>query len=196
MPGSLKDDSIPIYVELLTQANHPTTKGYHWQAEENRWKPVFGSNHSEIMEWGVEEFHDSILKFTEAYLRLSDINRENSNDNMVFIGQQLLNLFIHPPAMLAECLGSIPYSADQNDYELRQVAPPLTTKDSIRYILSNDKTRRFLTEWKEGSIRRSQPVARLLLRFFDVACFYEAFRVSKNGRILSKHLKRAVGCLR
>ncbi len=148
-------------MELLAQGTHGTTVGYD-QDDEGNWVALLGPDPG-TKAWGVERFHDEMECWCRLYVEYSKPFPQLC-ESFKELSANTLTLLNDPNRELAEVLGSIPFSGDQNDEALGEVAPPFSLSDALRFIASPQEVRKTMTGWTEASMERSSGLSHLLLR--------------------------------
>lgn len=153
----------PLF-ELLLLADHGMTLDYS-QNEKGEWRAETKPADARFKQWGLDDYFNGIRDFSEAFsLSLAEFG---SSIELYYhaIVPALIDLLAAPTKEMSECLGELPYSGNQEESNLRKMAPPFSVSDSLLYWIRSEDERRAMTHWREATMKRSSLISQLLLRF-------------------------------
>lgn len=163
IPNHTEDNIVALHTELLAQADHGQTIGYA-RDDEGRIAPVLRDDGAHLRAWGVADFHAGVEWMAREYARLSK-TYPLVPQNFLSVVPRLFRLMKKPTPLIAETLGSIPYSGDHCDLRLRESAPAFDLREAMSYSFSQRyESRRLMTEWYEATLVRSSMPVRWILR--------------------------------
>lgn len=149
-------------MELLLLADHGMTLGFAAD-EAGSFKPVTKSEGAHLESWGLEDYFEGARTFSRHVARgLTEWGAlfETHYEAVVpFIMERIAS----PDALTADALGALPYSGNQEESNLREMAPPFSSSQALRYVLSGKEARGAMTQWYAASRRRSGALARAIL---------------------------------
>lgn len=149
-------------MELLLLAEHGMTLGFAAD-DAGRLRPVTKSEGAHLESWGLEDYFEGVRTFSRHVARgLSEWGAlfEVHYEALVpFLMEQIAS----PDALTAGALGALPYSGNQEESNLREMAPPFSSTQALRYVLSGKEARGAMTQWYAASRRRSGALARAIL---------------------------------
>ncbi len=149
-------------VELLLLADHGMTLRYECDAGD-RYRAVTKEEGAHLFDWGLSDYFDGIRDFSRMFAQsLNDYGTlfELHYDATVPF---LLDRFGSAEQSAAETLGDLPYCGNQEESNLRRMAPPFSGMDALKYIFLPTQSRRDMTQWPEATDARSCWCARLIL---------------------------------
>ncbi len=166
-PNHTEDNIIALHTELLAQADHGQTVGFR-RAEDGRMVPVLGGNGGHLRDWGVADFHAGVTWFATEYAQRAKAY-PLMTETFLSVIPRLFHLMKKPTSLIAETLGSVPYSGDHCDLRLRESAPSFSLGQALAYSFREPyERRRLMTEWYEASLVRSPLPVALILRLQPV----------------------------
>ncbi|NEV61041.1 HAD family hydrolase [Thiorhodococcus minor] len=168
IPNHTEDNIVALHTELLAQADHGQTIGFR-REEDGRVEPILRDDGAHLRDWGVGDFHAGVDWFAREYARLSRTYPLVAQSFLSVI-PRLFCAMKKPSPLIAETLGSIPYSGDHCDLRLRESAPAFDLRQAFAYSFSERyENRRLMTEWYEATLARSAFPVRLVLRLHPLA---------------------------
>ena len=177
---------IPVNaLELITSANHGTTSGY-FEDVSGRIIPKLGPG-EHLVQWGIEELQDAALWFCQHYQEAAkQINDFGISPSSV--SHALVERLRFPSKWVADVLGTIPFSVEQNDQRLMEAAPVFSLSQTIQYVFCRrKKTRWEFTSWEMGTLARSPKYVRTVFRIY---------KILKNAPKMLKPLKKPLKAVR
>ncbi len=163
LPNHTQDNIVALHTELLAQADHGQTIGYE-RMDDGRMAPRLADDGDHLKAWGINDFHTGVSWFSSEYTRTIQ-HYPLVTQNFMSVIPRLFCLLKKPSHLIADTLGSIPYSGDHCDMKLRESAPALTLREAISYsFLQRYESRRLMTEWHEATLVRSSVPAGIILR--------------------------------
>jgi|GEM_PF-6210853 len=140
--------NIEVFIELLAQADHGQAVGYGPTGV------VLTKPNSELIaRWKLPDVHKGLKEGVLFILTLID-ERDGFFD-FKKLAMGMIEEFRSPTKMFAEILGGIPYSAEQDDSNLKEVAPYISFRQFIRGYFSSIQGFESVSRWMEGSVIRS-----------------------------------------
>ena len=149
-------------MELLLLADHGMTLGFR-KSEAGTICPVTKMEGAHLESWGLEDYFEGIRSF--ARLVASGLREwdELFDAHYEALVPFLLERVASPDVLTAETLGALPYSGNQEESNLREMAPPFSPVQALRYILSGKVSRGEMTQWPAATRLRSRGAARIIL---------------------------------
>lgn len=138
---------IEVYIELLAQADHGQTVLYGPSG------PILAEVNDLVSKWQLPLMHQGVENGTLYMLSLLDHKYNFYDFKRLAIG--VVGEFRSPSKYFAELMGSIPFSIEQDDSNIREVAPSITLFQFLRVYFSRDTLFFSSSRWMEGSIVRS-----------------------------------------
>jgi hypothetical protein len=142
----------PNHLELFVSGDHGRCSGYSDDCE-----PTFSGDGRYLLDWGVREYYDCLRLFSREYARVSRLTRYE--EKFRHLTKELEWYLLNPTEEMAVLFGSLPFSEDQNDALLAEVAPALSVGDARAAARGELKLR-----WEAASYLRSSACARHILR--------------------------------
>jgi FMN phosphatase YigB (HAD superfamily) len=168
IPNHTEDNIIALHTELLAQADHGHTIGFR-REEDGLVRPILRGDGAHLRDWGVADFHAGVDWFAREYARLASTYPLVAQTFLSVI-PRLFCAIKKPSSLIAETLGSIPYSGDHCDLRLREIAPAFDLRQAFAYSFSERyENRRLMTEWYAATLARSAFPVRLVLRLDPLA---------------------------
>ncbi|MEM7790760.1 MAG: hypothetical protein AAF546_05105 [Verrucomicrobiota bacterium] len=161
-------------MELILLADHGMTLGYK-RSSDGGMLPICNDAGAHLADWGLQDYFAGACDFTHVYAeslqKFGDLI-EPAYDAVV---PELIHLLRSAEPVAAITFGDILYSGNQEEDNLRAIAPPFTAVEALRYIFGSKASRQEQTQWGEASIKRSSRFVRFIL-FFDLRPILTAIR--------------------
>ena len=149
-------------VELLLLADHGMTLGFEADAR-GRLQPLTKPEGAHPATWGLKDYFEGVCAFSRHFARglreWGDLFETHYEALVPFLMERVAS----PDSLTAETLGALPYSGNQEESNLREMAPPFSAVQALRYVLSGKETRGAMTQWPAATRVRSAAVARAIL---------------------------------
>lgn len=153
----------PLF-ELLLLADHGMTLDFS-QDDTGEWRADTKPADMQFKEWGLDDYFDGIRDFSAAFSESLAEFGSAIELHYHAIVPALIDLLAAPSKEMSACLGELPYSGNQEESNLRKMAPPFNISDSLLYWIRSEDERRAMTHWREATMQRSSLIPRILLRF-------------------------------
>ncbi|MGJ8651221.1 MAG: hypothetical protein ACSHX4_12755 [Opitutaceae bacterium] len=153
----------PLFESLLL-ADHGMTLDYT-QNVNGEWSANTKPADARFKQWGLDDYFDGIRDFSEAFSQSLAEFGSAIELHYHAIVPALIDLLAAPTKEMSECLGELPYSGNQEESNLRKMAPPFSVSDALRYWIRSEDQRRAMTHWRKATMKRSSLISRILLRF-------------------------------
>lgn len=151
-------------LELITSADHGTTSGY-FKDETGRIVPKLGQG-EHLRQWGIPELQDAALWFCSNYQNTAKLFG-NFGISPLSMLEPLLASLNHPSKWVADTLGTIPFSTEQNDMSIKEAAPVFSLWQAIEYRMFRwfcSRTKLEYTCWESATLARSPKLVKAVLR--------------------------------
>ncbi|MDR1964157.1 MAG: hypothetical protein LBQ50_10295 [Planctomycetaceae bacterium] len=147
-------------LEIITSADHGTTSGY--ERDENGNVRAVLQNGEHLIRWGIKDFQQGIEGFVKEYLDLTQPFQIPAETPKQII-DPIFKILLYPNKNIADTLGSIPFSGDQNDSFIMEVAPKISFFMLLQYyfrgvqnfFFKTGEKRTSITSWLGASVARS-----------------------------------------
>ena len=164
-------DKMNGILEVFAAADHGSTKGYHFDEGCERWAPtLYEWNSYTVHSLGLEAFREGIAAFAREYTTLSRFfNYSESQVEAIRSSiYSLMKGFFHRPSEReASLVGGVSWTSDQSSHRFRAFAPPLSFRNTLKYVFSLHGGKRMLiTSWIEGSMVQSSILTRVTFRSY------------------------------
>ncbi|MEW4563913.1 hypothetical protein AB1K70_15365 [Bremerella sp. JC770] len=149
-------------LEAFTAADHGSVMGYR-RDEDGSVVPIMDDQHEAILDWGLEDFRRGLLQF--AY----DLPLDLIGDDLDAYGIDFAHWFARlirqdvPDKEIAECLGTFPFTPEQDGNGMREMAPRLSSREILRFYFDPRVARNALSVWPQGSYVRSEAYLKVLI---------------------------------
>ena len=149
-------------LEVITAANHGTTSGY-FEDMKGRIVPKTASG-AYLNQWEITELQDAALWFCQDFLKTAK-SIGNFGISPLSVVRILLETLARPSKWVANALGTAPFSTEQNDMFIREVAPPFSMLQAIQYhFFRSGKKKTDYTHWEEATLARSTKTVQRVFR--------------------------------
>lgn len=151
------------FMETLCCSDHGTTLGYE-RTDDGKIVPIFDDNtfaDSSV----IREYHEAIIWWAGEYAAIEKHLPDLPFTPKLILWKLLANCS-DPHPDVAEALGALNFSGNQNEHRLNELAPVLRVRDVLRYYLSIGN-RREISWWMPGSLARSPRSVQRLAAFLE-----------------------------
>ena len=152
-------------LELFAAADHGSTMGYERGAD-GKVDAILDGQGDALRQWGIASLQEGILQFTADAMSIS--NKLKCDDIYAYSKPFMQDFARHlhaglPCPEIAECLGTFPFSPEQEGDKVQQTAPILSPRQALQFILRNSARRKLVSLWPQGSaVRSGWPVTWML----------------------------------
>jgi predicted HAD superfamily hydrolase len=180
---------IEVFIEMLAQADHGQTLKYGPEGF------VLAKVNELTSKWELPKMHKGV-EDGASYL-LSIMDRKDSFYEFKRLALGVIQEFKTPSKYFANILGSIPYSVEEDDSNIKEIAPHITLTKLLQIYFSKNSIFLNYSRWMEGSIVRSfgEVTASLLLNVLSMRKVLMDLRadmkfiIKKEIKLRYKHIK-------
>ncbi|MCP3967427.1 MAG: hypothetical protein GY750_14620 [Lentisphaerae bacterium] len=151
---------VAVYLEALAQADHGSVCGYK-------------ENKQDAIEAVVEDFDNGCFNFDSYFAGIKAFSKYLSellneydfiHENFEIIEQRLTLRLFHPTKEIANAIGPLRYSGDQNHTNKKEIAPAFSILDALKYQFTLMPRKNYdMTKWLEVTKLRSNVFVKSIL---------------------------------
>lgn len=153
------------FLELFAAADHGSTMSYR-RTSSGRVVPVLDQQGEALLKWGISDLQKGILAFVDDAVATSAAfdATELFEYRKPLMSEMARHMHAGLPCKeIAECLGSFPFSPEQEGDNIKETAPRLSLGEALIFLIRNSSRRKAMSIWAPGSaVRSGSPVTWLL----------------------------------
>jgi predicted HAD superfamily hydrolase len=154
------------FMELFAAADHGSTIGYRREAN-GTVVPVLDAQGDRIREWGISDMQEGIMDYVEDVMSVAEtmqVPEVLSSYRKPFMKDLAKHVHTRLPCReMAECLGSFPFTPEQEGDNLTELGCPLSAGQAFRYLFRNSSGRSRMCMWPQAGAVRSSAVVKCVL---------------------------------
>lgn len=142
------------FMEVFSCADHTTVR--YFEKNNGFYQPVLkGDAINENYSWGIQKQHDGILRFTEEYVKLSELESTDFEAVRKYFIDSFKLFLEQPTKNEASAYGKFLFSSNSEDIFLKELSPLLNFGKIFSFLFKSKIYKKRGVIWIQGSFARS-----------------------------------------